>query len=470
MSTMIHLSADGWYARVDDDAIDADFARIADAAGSLWAQAAPGAIVYVAFDTRPEAERLACLMGRVLAGHGLVAKVADRFTPTPALAWTVAHDPRACGGIMVTGSHHPYDYVGVRVYSDDGVSATRELADDLERRIDPEPGSVYGGIQRADFATPYLDALCATVDGDAIARAGLSVVYDPLYGAGRGYLPMVMGALGIDVTEIHGVDDDETIDVHPEPVEPWVDDCERAVVETGAQAGFITDGDGDRVSAVDERGRFISPRMIATLVLKHLVEHRGATGRVVMGVAASTLTRRVAKALGCRVVMKPTGFEHIYKEALKGDVLLGAEGRTGVCVPSHMLERDGLHIALMLCELMAREGKPLGQIVDELERTYGAMTYGMRDLRVENEVSEIFRTMLPGLNPRTVAGRAPVMVSHMDGLRLEFEDESWLLLRPSRMEPVVRVYAEAPTVQERDRLLEAGCEIARGEAADSGVC
>ena len=151
------------------------------------------------------------------------------------------------------------------------------------------------------------------------------------------------------------------------------------------------------------------------------------------------------------------------------DALLGVEGRTGICIPSHMIERDGMHVALLLCELMAKTGKTLAQLVDEVEREYGAMAYAVRDLRVENEVSEIFRTMLPGLNPHTVAGREPVAVSHMDGLRLEFDDESWVLLRPSRMDPVVRVYAEAPTVQERDRLLEAGCEIARGEALDSGM-
>ena len=165
-----------------------------------------------------------------------------------------------------------------------------------------------------------------------------------------------------ELTEIHGEFDDDAIDLHPEPVEPWVDDCERAVVETGACAGFITDGDADRMSAVDERGRYVSPRMIATLVLKHLVEHRGEKGRVVLGVSASALTRRVAKALGCRVVMKPTGFEHIYKEALKGDVLLGVEGRTGICIPSHMIERDGLHVALILSELMAKTGKTLAQL------------------------------------------------------------------------------------------------------------
>lgn len=469
MSTMIHLSADGWCVRTDDNAIDDDFCRIADAAGRYWSSAAAGAIVYVAFDTRQDAERLAGFVGRTLAGHGLVAKVSNRFAPTPALSWAVAHDPRACGGIMVTGSHRPYDYIGVRIYTADGVSATREVSDELELLIDPEPATVFGGVQRCDIVTPYLDALYASVNGEAIARANLSVVYDALYGAGQTYFPMVLGALGVNVTEIHGELCDKASDVHPEPIEPWVDDCERAVVEQEAHVGFITDGDADRVSAVDERGRYISPRMIATLVLKHLVEHRGMQGRVVLGVAASTLTRRVAKALGCRVAMKPTGFEHIYKEALKGDVLLGSEGRTGLCIPSYMIERDGLHVALLLCELIAQEGKSLAQIVDDIEAMYGAMSYTMRDLRVENEVSEIFRTMLPGLNPQNVAGYQPVAVSHMDGLRLEFDDESWLLLRPSRMEPVVRVYAEAPSVQKRDELLEAGCEIARGEGSLSGM-
>lgn len=465
MSTMIRFGTDGWQARLGEGFTEENLIRVADAAGKYWSQQASGAIVYVGYDTRPDADRFAQLAARVLAGYGLVAKVSDRYVPTPALSWTVTNDQRSCGGFMVTGSHFPYDYLGVRLYTADGAAATPHMLEEVEERIDAEPSDVRGAVQFTDFATAYLDALCASVDGNAIAAAHLTVVYDPLYGAGHAYLPDVLRALGVEVVEIHGDMDDDAHDLHPEPIEPWVDGCERAVTEHGASAGLVTDGDGDRIGAVDGMGRLIPVHKIIALVLEHLVSRRGQTGRVVLNVSASTLVRRVAAALSCRVAVKPTGYAQLYKEMLKGDVILGADEAGDISVPSHMLERDGLYIALLLCEIIAMTGKTLAELSDELDAHYGAWSYGRRDLRVENEVIESFKTLLPGLNPQTIASKTPQRVSHMDGLRLEFDDESWLLMRPSRMTPVVRVYAEAPTVQARDQLLEAGCDLARGEGA-----
>lgn len=463
MSAILHFTSDGWQSRLDEDFTEENVARIAEAAGRVWSRALPGAIVYVGYDARPEAERFACLAGRVLAGYGLAVMVSDRYVPTPALSWAVGEDNRACGALMVTGSYHPYDYLGIKLYMSDGGIGTTEFLDEVESEIDASASGVHGAIERRDIATPYFDMLCGVVNGDAIARSHLRVVYDSLYGAGRGYMPAVLGALGVDTVEIHGEPDDEMPDVHPEPVEPWVDDCEQAVTEVGASAGLVNDGDGVRVGAVDGNGAFVTPHQVAALVLEHMFEHRGETGRVVLGVSASVLVRRVAQEHGCRITVRPVGFKHIYKEMTKGDVLLGAEEAGGIAVGGHMLERDGLYAALLLCELMATSGKGLAELVAELGKRYGATSYARRDLRVEPGAIDVFRTMLPGLNPQSVAGREPVAVSHMDGLRLEFDDESWVLMRPSRTKPVVRVYAEAPTIQERDRLLEAACDIARGE-------
>ena len=463
MGAMIHFGTDGWRARLDGGFTEENVVRVADAAGRLWSRSFPGAIVYVGFDTRPGAERFARLAGMVLAGHGLVVKVSDRYVPTPALSWAVSRDMRVCGGLMITGSHNPNDYLGIKLRVADGGAGSTDFYEDLEREIDPEPTDARGPIAMADFVTPYLDELTGLVDGELIAQAGLKVVYDPMYGSARNYLPDVLRVLGVGVAQIHGRDDEGVDDIHPEPIEPWVDDCEQAVVEYGAQAGLVNDGDGDRVGAVDERGRYVSPQKIIALVLVHLVRNRGMSGRVVVNLSTSTLVRRVAKGLGCRVTVKPIGFKHIYEEMLKGDVLLGGEEAGGIGSPEHILERDGLLMNLLLCEYMAHEGKPLGVLVDELEAEYGRQYYARRDLRLESEIIEMLRTLLPGLNPPVVAGCQPVNVSHMDGLRLGFEDESWMLLRPSGTEPLVRVYAEAPTIEKRDELLDAGCDIARGK-------
>lgn len=463
MGAMIRFGTDGWRARRDGEFNEKNVIRVADAAASLWARNSPGAIVYIGFDTRPDAEALARLAARVVAGHGLVAKLSDRYIPTPALSWSIAHDPRSCGGLMVTGSHHPFDYLGIKFRVADGGAGSTEFVSEVERAIDPEPSELRGPIDVVDIATPYLDALASLVDGEVIARAGLHVVYDPMYGSARGHLPAVLESLGVRVEEIHGKIDGDADEMRPEPIEPWVDDCEQAVVEHGACAGLINDGDADRVGAVDEHGRYVNSHKLFSLILGHLVRNRGLSGRVVLGLSSSVVTRRVAHALGCRYVIKPVGFKYIYEEMRKGGVLMGGEETGGFGIPSHFPERDGLLMILLLCELMAQTGKTLGQLVAELDERVGATSYARRDLRLQNEDIEVLRTMLPGINPHRVAGRVPERVSHMDGLRLEFDDESWLLLRPSGTESLVRVYAEAPTVELRDRLLDAGVDIARGE-------
>lgn len=462
MGSMIHFGTDGWRARLDGDFTDENVIRVADAAGAYWARQSAGAIVYVGYDTRKGAERFACLAGRVLAGYGLVVKVCDRYVPTPALCWTVCRDARAVGGLMVTGSHNPNDYQGIKLRVSDGSIGTSEFYEEIERSIKSDPTDARGPIERTDYLTPYFDHLYSLVDAQAIADAGLKVVYDPLYGSASRYFADLIRAMGVDVIEIHGEMDDEADHTHPEPVEPWVDDCEQTVVSTGAMAGLVNDGDGDRVGAVDERGRFVSPQKIIALLLGHLCLNRGMSGRVVLNLSSSMLTRRVAEKLGCKLTIKPVGFRHIYSEMRKGDVLLGGEEAGGIGVPAYMPERDGLFMNLLLCEMMAMTGKSLGELVDDLEEECGRYYYMRRDLRVDPDIVEVLRTILPGLNPPVVAGRVPVTVSHMDGLRLGFADDSWLLLRPSGTEPMVRVYAEAPSIELRDELLDAGADIARG--------
>lgn len=463
MSEIIRFGTDGWRARLDGDFTNDNVVRVADAAGALWARRAAGALVYVGYDARPGAREFARLAGKVLAAHGLAVKVSDRHVPTPALAWTVARGDRAVGGLMVTGSHSPADYQGIKLRMADGGVGSDDFYEELQRIIDSDPTLARGAIAETDFLTRYLDHLYAMVDTEAIAAAQLRVVYDPLYGSASGCFADLLRAMGADVTEIHGSPDEETDGTHPEPIEPWVDDCEREVVACGACAGLVNDGDGDRIGAVDEHGRFVNSQKVIALILGHLCRNRGWNGRVVLNTTSSILTRRVARELGCKLSIKPVGFKHIYSEMKKRDVLLGGGESGGVGIAHHMPERDGLLVNLLLCEAMAVTGKSLAELVDELESYFGRYYYARRDLRIDPEIVEMLRTVLPGLNPPMVAGRVPVHVSHMDGLRLEFDDESWILLRPSQTEPLIRVYAEAQTIEMRDELLDAGIDLAHGE-------
>lgn len=463
MSAIIHLGADGWKARLDADFDNDNVARLASAAGALWKRDDPGATVYVAYDARPEAREFAKLAAEVVASHGLVAKLVQEPTPIPALSWAVARDGAACGGIMVTGSHHPAEYLSMKFRMADGACPTQDFNEQIEDLVGPAPVDAHGSYHGVDIVSPYIEELQSLVDARAIADAHLKIVYDPMYGAARGVFARALRSMGVEVREIHGSDCASEAEFHPSPVEPWVDDCEEAVVEGGAVAGFINDGDADRVGAVDDQGRFVCSDKIAALLMAHLVKVRGESGRAVINLSSSVTIRRMAQELGCRLTVKPIGFRNIYKEIDRGDVLIGAEQSGGIAFPAHMPERDGLLTTLLMCEMMAKTGKTLRELVDTMEERYGKMRYGRRDLRLEPGRIEMLRTMLPGMNPREVAGREPTAVSHMDGLKLEFADGSWLLIRPSATDSVVRVYAEAEAVELRDKLLEEGSSLARGD-------
>ncbi len=205
----------------------------------------------------------------------------------------------------------------------------------------------------------------------------------------------------------------------------------------------------------------LSPHELAPLMLGYLVEGRGETGRVVTTLSCSASIARQARRLGCDFTSVPVGFARIYREMLEGDVLLGIEEYGGMSVPSHLRERDGLLVCLLAVEYVSRSRRSLSALVGEMRSRIGRMCYTRRDVRMDSASTQAFRMILPGLNPEAVAGMSPVEVSHADGLRLQFEDDAWVLMRPSRTDPIVRVYAEAPSEEERDELLEATCDIVR---------
>ena len=267
----------------------------------------------------------------------------------------------------------------------------------------------------------------------------------------------------MEAAEIHNGCGPDFEGLTPEPVEPYTAACQRMVVQSEAHAGLLNDGDSDRIGAVDENGNVVSPHKIIALILGALVNLKGQSGRVVITTSGSSLVRREASLLGCPLTETPIGFKWIYGEMLKGDVLLGGEESGGIGIPGHLLERDGLYIALLLCELMAQTRKTLGQLVLSLEDHVGHMEYGRRDLRIDSVSLQMFQNVLPGLNPQVISGMRPVEVSHKDGLRLRFADESWLLVRPSGTEPVVRVYAEGPTMASLESLLNDGCALVLGD-------
>lgn len=466
MSTPIHFGTDGWRAVIGADFTYDNLRRAADAAARVIAADSPGGLVLVGYDTRFEAGNFAHAAAEVLAARGLRVQLSDRYLPTPALCWAVAHDDDAVAGVMLTASHNPASYLGFKLRMADGGASPKSFTDRIEAELatappqsDPEAAA---RIETVDLVGPYLEALRAMVDADLIARAGLHVVVDPLYGAGQTYLAETLRSFGVEVTELHAEANPGFGGLHPEPIPPHIAEAQEYVREHGLDAAFITDGDADRIGAADGDGIFVNPHRIIALIARHLVEDRGMSGRIVKTLSTSVLVDRIARYLGSEVTTTPVGFKWIYEEMLKGDVLIGGEESGGIGIPSHVRERDGLLMALLLVEMMGQRKKGLGELVEELLETVGTMEYGRVDMRLTPDVMERFVASMPTLEPSVLAGLEVHEIIRADGIKFMLPDDAWLLLRTSGTEPLVRVYAEAADFMQVDALLAAGRMLVDG--------
>lgn len=459
----IHFGTDGWRAIIGEDFTPDNLNRVVAAAARIFKEEAvaagrdadaPGTLI-VGHDCRQDAHAYAELAAQVAAGEGFNVLLTEDYCPTPTLCWSVAHNDDAVGGIMLTSSHNPAEYLGVKLRMADGGASPAEFTDRVEAVLPPEPTDILGPFQTADLMTDYLAALRELVDVEAIRGANLRVVCDPLYGAGRHYLADLLRDMGVEVVEIHNAEDPTFARLHPEPIQPWVDEGLAKVGELGYDALFINDGDADRIAAGDSRGNYVNAHRIITLLTKHMVD-RGETGRVVSTVTASAMLDRMCRKLGLELVSTPVGFKWIYGEMEKGGVMIGGEESGGIGLPDHVKERDGLLMALLLTECMAQSGKDLGAIIDEMLADIGRLEFARRGLSITDEQMARFRAeTVPTYTADEIAGKRVLDVDRRDGVKLLLEGDAWVMMRPSGTEPLVRIYAEAATTDEVNELLDA---------------
>lgn len=459
----IHFGTDGWRAIIGEDFTPDNLNRVVAAAARIFKEEAvaagrdadaPGTLI-VGHDCRQDAHAYAELAAQVAAGEGFNVLLTEDYCPTPTLCWSVAHNDDAVGGIMLTSSHNPAEYLGVKLRMADGGASPAEFTDRVEAVLPPEPTDILGPFQTADLMTDYLAALRELVDVEAIRGANLRVACDPLYGAGRHYLADLLRDMGVEVVEIHNAEDPTFAGLHPEPIQPWVDEGLAKVGELGYDALFINDGDADRIAAGDSRGNYVNAHRIITLLTKHMVD-RGETGRVVSTVTASAMLDRMCRKLGLELVSTPVGFKWIYGEMEKGGVMIGGEESGGIGLPDHVKERDGLLMALLLTECMAQSGKDLGAIIDEMLADIGRLEFARRGLSITDEQMARFRAeTVPTYTADEIAGKRVLDVDRRDGVKLLLEGDAWVMMRPSGTEPLVRIYAEAATTDEVNELLDA---------------
>ena len=518
----ITFGTDGWRGVIADDFTYDSARRAAAAIAEVFAQdcedGPSGKKLMVGYDMRFEAGSFARAVAEVVVQAGFEAALSNRPIPTPGLCYCISHDDEAVGGLMLTASHNPSAWLGIKVRMADGGAAPSSFTDRIEALLDNHaddtkaparasrseadvaegdcvlqsspsspcrsvrghasavfsvPATKPGSVIETDLIDTYLEGLrdslrmFAPISKDAASREteqlALKVIVDPMYGAGQGYLADLMREQGIEVIEIHADRNPGFGGLHPEPIPPWTDQAAEAVIEHDAAAAFIVDGDGDRVGAIDENGAFVSPHRILALLVQHLVEDLGRDGRIIKTLALSTTIERLGVQLGKQVDVRPIGFKWVYEDMLKGDVLIGGEESGGIGIADHVRERDGLLMAMLLLQMMRVRNKTLGQLVYDLEDQVGKMYYLRRDLKLDQETAEKFRNELVHSSPTQMAGRQVVSVDHMDGLKLLFDDDEWLLLRGSGTEPLIRIYSEANTPEQLDAYLDAGCAYVQGQ-------
>jgi phosphomannomutase len=482
----IHFGTDGWRAVISDTFTYTNLRlltqAIADAlmaerrnTGSL-ANHEPAHVV-VGFDTRFLSDRYAQEVARVMAANGFHVWLAQSDSPTPAISYSVKH-MGAAAGVMITASHNAPRYNGVKLKSSNGASAPREqcrrvevyLNDNESRsrgpnQMDYEVARQEKLIEGFNPIPAYNEHLRTLIRFDAIAENPLHVVVDSMFGSGRGVIKGILQGTGCEVTEIRGEMNPGFGGVHPEPITRYLGALAGAIAQGRGALGLATDGDADRIGATDERGNFVDPHKIMALTLKHLVEKRGMSGAVVRTVSTTRMIDRLAKKHGLPVHETPVGFNHIADLMLSDDVLIGGEESGGISFKGHIPEGDGILMALILLEIVATSGGSLYELVEALLKEVGPAHYARTDLRLKRPVEKDEMTArLAEDAPARIGGEKVEEVLTNDGCKYVLADDSWLLIRPSGTEPVLRVYAEGRSEEMVEALLGYGETVAQSAA------
>ena len=397
------------------------------------------------------------MAAETLSAHGVTPLVVAEAVPTPAISYAVTQ-AKADGAINFTASHNPPEYNGIKFSTPDGAPALPEVTKKIEAEIvasDAAGGNGSGvkgpGPQALDPKRMYLSRLREIVDLDVIREAGLRVVFDPFWGAARGYTDELLREGGVAVASVHDYRDVMFGGHAPEPDDHLLEDCRKKMRETKAHIGIATDGDADRFGVVDEDGTFFQPNYIIALLFDYLVESRGWVNGVGKSVATTNLINALAKHHKVELHETPVGFKYI-GELIKGDkICIGGEESAGLSIRHHVPEKDGVLAGLMCCEMVARRGKSLGAQLQELFVKVGSFYPQRENFRLTQEVKEKFTEKLRS-EPQEFFGRKVGEVVRKDGLKLVFQDGSWICYRLSGTEPVVRVYSEAANADELARL------------------
>jgi phosphomannomutase len=447
----IKFGTDGWRGVVADDFTFASVRRVAQGTAEYLLTRSKDPLAVVGYDCRFASEEFARSVADVFAANKVRSLIFDRPSPTQVASWTVI-DRKATGAAVVTASHNPYLFNGIKYKPETGSSAPPEVIAELEKRINAlgdVPAAPHGGdlVTVYDPRAAYYAQVGRMVDLEGIRSAGLHVVHECMYGSGFGYVAELLEGGRTTVTELHNERNPFFGGFNPEPISPNIDYALKVMQGGGKDLCICTDGDADRVGIIDETGRFINQLQVYALLMLYLFEVRGMTGPVVKTVNMTSMADKLGAEFGTPVYEVPVGFKNIAPKMIETGAVLGGEESGGYAVRGHIPERDGILVGLLFADMIVKRGKPLSQIMQDLEKRVGPHAYARHDIHLERATYDSDRKRildtLEKNEPAEVAGVRVERVNAADGFKFILADGSWVLLRASGTEPLVRIYSEA---------------------------
>jgi len=455
----IRFGTSGWRAIIADDFTYKNVELVTEAICSYLKDSFGEGekTLIVGHDSRFMGEKFSQVAAEIARKKGFRVLLCNHPTPTPTISHAIRNQ-KAVGGINFTASHNPPEYQGIKFSTADGAPALPEITKRIEETIENVPNvadSEGGAIEEFNPRSEYLDDLKTKINFDAIAEAKGKFAYDALWGTGRGYLDKILRDYGLEVETLHDWRDVTFGGKSPEPSEKQVGELVEAVKGKSYTLGLATDGDGDRFGVIDSNGDFIQPNHLIAILTDYLAESRGWTLGVARSVATSHLVDRVAESRGLKLYETPVGFKFIGELINKDEIILGGEESAGLSIRGHFPEKDGILACLLAVEAVTVRGKSLTEQLNELYARVGKLESGRIGVKLNPEVAAKLKEKLEG-EPSEIGGRKIENINRMDGVKFFFTNGSWMLMRPSGTEPMVRIYAESEDKHELEVLLEQG--------------
>jgi alpha-D-glucose phosphate-specific phosphoglucomutase len=472
MAQEIKFGTDGWRGVIADDFTFDNVRRVAGAIASyVLKYEGPQRGVVVGYDTRFASPRAARIVAEAIAAGGIPVKLANDYTPTPAVSYAVK-DRGAAGGVMVTSSHNPWNWNGVKFKGSFGGSATPAIMKRIEEEMaaNAAPTGSKSAIEEVDLKKPYIAAVCRFADMDLIAKTKFKFAVDAMYGSGRGVLSGIFAEHGVQHVAIRQELNPLFPGINPEPIQPHTALLQETVVREKCDAGLATDGDADRIGAVAEDGTFVDSHKIFCVLLYWLLERKKWPGDVVRAFNTTRMLDRIAAKYGRKLHETSIGFKYIADLMMEREILIGGEESGGIGYSRFLPERDGVLNCLLLVNVMAEEGKPLGQLVADLQREFGPHYYGRRDLHIPEDMKQNAIQRARADATQNLGRYRVIRKEHMDGVKFFLDApngngaEAWVLFRASGTEPLLRLYTEASSPELVSELLATGENFVRNKS------